>query len=165
MNCCSYYFFHFLNSFLIFFAMSSVFFSPGGLLFFVCELYISSPMFTLNLTRYWKFMHFITILFVAHFHVYLNCCVLNFSFCFLSDNVQWKFLIVLNFAENICRLIVCNESKISGPESESKCFRTRSLVHTHDAQFLPLMLHKAMLVCFFYPYNNGSIKCFWLMWI
>lgn len=47
-------------------------------------------------------------------------------------------------------MIVCNESRISGPESESECFRTRSLVHTHDAQFFPLILHKALLVCFFF---------------
>lgn len=134
------------------FVFGVFFLSQCVVVFCLRVVYFSSPMFTLNLTRYWKFMHFITILFVAHFYVYLNCCVLDFSFCFcffFLDNVQWNFLIVLNFAENICRMIVCNESRISGPESESECFRTRSVVHTHNAQFLPLILHEALLVCFF----------------
>lgn len=92
-----------LIRFLFFFCfVFGVFFlSQCVVVFCLRVVYFSSPMFTLNLTRYWKFMHFITILFVAHFYVYLNCCVLDFSFCFcfffwtMSSEIFWSYLILL----------------------------------------------------------------------
>lgn len=128
MNCCSYYFFHFLNSFLnFFFALSSVFFFHP-----VCCCFLSASCIFFFSHVYAKFN---SILKIHAFHHHFVCCTflcvfkmlcLDFSFCVFLDNVQRNFRIVHKFAENICRMIVRSESRISGPESESECFRTRS---------------------------------------
>lgn len=113
LNCCSYYFFHFLDSFHSFFVVFVFSLNYFLLLCFpkVSRLFgvgftFAFPMFTLNLTWYWKFMHFITVL-LHFFMCVLGLWCLRYYFFFVIilhflDIVQRNFRVAaLNYFKNM----------------------------------------------------------------